>query len=92
VRGDASSTVSGVLDLALDGAAAITALFRPGRRASPLHVGPCRRALFLPAAGAPHRRMSASEEPMRYVWTYLVVVVVFAFGYLCASAFTLGDD
>ena len=29
---------------------------------------------------------------MRYVWTYLVVVVVFAFGFLCASAFTLGDD
>ena len=29
---------------------------------------------------------------MRFVWTYLVVVVVFAFGFLCASAFTLGDD
>ena len=29
---------------------------------------------------------------MRYVWTYLVVVVVFAFGFLSASAFTLGDD
>jgi hypothetical protein len=55
-------------------------------------VGPLVRALFLPAADAPHRRMSASEEPMRYVWTYLVVVVVFAFGFLCASAFTLGDD
>ena len=26
------------------------------------------------------------------LWTYLVVVVVFAFGFLCASAFTLGDD
>ena len=29
---------------------------------------------------------------MRFVWTYLVVVVVFAFGFLGASAFTLGDD
>lgn len=29
---------------------------------------------------------------MRFVWTYLVVVAVFAFGFLCASAFTLGDD
>jgi hypothetical protein len=29
---------------------------------------------------------------MRFLWTYLVVVVVFAFGFLCASAFTVGDD
>jgi len=29
---------------------------------------------------------------MRFLWTYLMVVVVFAFGFLCASAFTLGDD
>ena len=29
---------------------------------------------------------------MRFLWTYLVVVVVFAFGFLCASGFTLGDD
>jgi hypothetical protein len=29
---------------------------------------------------------------MRFVWTYLVVVIVFAFGFLCASAFAVGDD
>jgi hypothetical protein len=34
------------------------------------------------------RRMTVTHA----LWTYLVVVVVFAFGFLCASAFTLGDD
>lgn len=29
---------------------------------------------------------------MRFLWTYVVVVIIFAFGFLCASAFTLGDD
>lgn len=29
---------------------------------------------------------------MRFVWTYLVVVIVFAFGFLCASAFVVEDD
>jgi len=29
---------------------------------------------------------------MRFVWTYLVVVIVFAFGFLCASAFAVEDD
>jgi len=27
---------------------------------------------------------------MRFLWTYLVVVIVFAFGFVCASAFTVG--
>ena len=30
---------------------------------------------------------------MRFLWAYLLVVLVFAFGFLCASAFTVeGDD
>jgi hypothetical protein len=29
---------------------------------------------------------------MRYLWAYLLVVVVFAFGFLCASAFSAGRD
>ena len=29
---------------------------------------------------------------MRFLWTYVVVVIVFALGFLCASAFTLEDD
>jgi hypothetical protein len=28
----------------------------------------------------------------RFLWTYLVLVVVFAFGFLCASMFTTGED
>ena len=27
---------------------------------------------------------------MRFLWTYLVLVIVFALGFVCASAFTLG--
>jgi hypothetical protein len=29
---------------------------------------------------------------MRFVWTYLLAVIVFAFGFLCASAFSVGED
>jgi len=29
---------------------------------------------------------------MRFLWTYLLVVIVFAFGFLCASAFSVGGD
>lgn len=29
---------------------------------------------------------------MRFLWTYLVIVAVFAFGFFCASAFTVEDD
>jgi hypothetical protein len=29
---------------------------------------------------------------MRFLLTYLVVVIVFAFGFLCAAAFTMGED
>jgi hypothetical protein len=29
---------------------------------------------------------------MRFLWAYLLVVVVFAFGFLCASAFSVGED
>jgi hypothetical protein len=28
--------------------------------------------------------------PMRFLWTYLILVVVFAFGFVCASTFTVG--
>ena len=27
---------------------------------------------------------------MRFLWTYLILVIVFAFGFVCASAFTVG--
>jgi hypothetical protein len=27
---------------------------------------------------------------MRFLWTYLVLVIVFVFGFVCASAFTVG--
>lgn len=27
---------------------------------------------------------------MRFLWTYLIVVIVFAFGFVCASTFTVG--
>jgi hypothetical protein len=29
---------------------------------------------------------------MRFLWAYLLVVVVFAFGFLCASVFSAGED
>ena len=29
---------------------------------------------------------------MRFLWAYLLVVIVFAFGFLCASAFAVGED
>ena len=29
---------------------------------------------------------------MRFLWAYLLVVIVFAFGFLCAAAFTVGGD
>ena len=29
---------------------------------------------------------------MRYLWGYLLLVVVFVFGFLCAAAFTVGQD
>jgi len=29
---------------------------------------------------------------MRFLLVYLLAVVVFAFGYLCAAAFTVGED
>jgi hypothetical protein len=30
--------------------------------------------------------------PMRVLWAYLLAVIVFAFGFLCASAFSVGED
>lgn len=27
---------------------------------------------------------------MRFLWTYLILVIVFAFGFVCASWFTVG--
>ena len=45
-----------------------------------------------PGRESPENTPRRRTVPMRFVWTYLVVVVVFAFGFLCASAFTLGDD
>ncbi len=29
---------------------------------------------------------------MRFLWAYLMVVIVFGFGFLCASAFAVGED
>lgn len=29
---------------------------------------------------------------MRFLWVYLLVVAVFAIGFLCASAFSAGED
>ena len=29
---------------------------------------------------------------MRFLWAYLLVVIVFAFGFLCASAFIVEGD
>jgi hypothetical protein len=29
---------------------------------------------------------------MRFLWAYLLLVVVFAFGFLCAAAFTVDGD
>jgi len=29
---------------------------------------------------------------MRFLWTYLLVVIVFAFGFLCAAAFSVEGD
>jgi len=29
---------------------------------------------------------------MRFLWIYVLVVVVFAFGFLCAAAFTVEGD
>jgi hypothetical protein len=29
---------------------------------------------------------------MRFLWAYLLTVIVFAFGFLCASAFSAGED
>lgn len=29
---------------------------------------------------------------MRFLWAYLLVVVVFAFGFVCAAVFTVGED
>jgi hypothetical protein len=29
---------------------------------------------------------------MRFLWAYLLVVIVFGFGFLCASAFTVEGD
>lgn len=29
---------------------------------------------------------------MRFLWLYLLIVVVFALGFLCAAVFTVGED
>jgi len=29
---------------------------------------------------------------MRYLWAYLLVVVVFVFGFLCAAVFSISHD
>lgn len=55
-------------------------------------VGP-HRAFFLPVLRARGPTIGRNgQPPMRYLWTYLLAVVVFAFGFLCAAAFTAGED
>lgn len=57
-----------------------------GRKAPPGEGFFCR---FL---GVPARQWAYRSTPMRFLLTYLVVVIVFAFGFLCAAAFTMGED
>jgi hypothetical protein len=48
-----------------------------------------RRAFFLPLFRGHDLKMFSA---MRFLWAYLLVVIVFAFGFLCASAFSAGED
>ena len=47
-----------------------------------------RAAFFLPLL----RGQDLKMPPMRLLWAYLLVVIVFAFGFFCASAFAAGED
>ncbi len=38
------------------------------------------------------RALKMLGKAMRFLLAYLLAVVVFAFGFLCASAFTVGED
>lgn len=38
------------------------------------------------------RALKMFGKAMRFLLAYLLAVVVFAFGFLCASAFTVGED
>ena len=38
------------------------------------------------------REGDAAMMLTRFLWVYLVLVVVFAFGFLCASAFSMEED
>ncbi len=44
------------------------------------------RHFFLPLLYRPNLRMI----PMRFLWTYLLLGVVFTFGFVCAPMFTVG--
>jgi hypothetical protein len=47
-------------------------------------------ARFFSAASA---RSCPEDDPrMRLLWAYLLAVIVFAFGFFCASAFSAGED
>jgi hypothetical protein len=43
-------------------------------------------------SAAPARSLPEDVRRMRFLWAYLLVVIVFAFGFLCASAFSAGED
>jgi len=48
----------------------------------------CGESFFCRFFAVMTRRCSA----MRFLWAYLLAVIVFAFGFLCASAFSVGED
>jgi hypothetical protein len=52
------------------------------------------RGFFLPLLRGHALKMfrEGGHDRMRFLWTYLVVVIVFAFGFLCASAFSVEGD
>lgn len=37
-------------------------------------------------------RAADNLSGMRFLWTYLIVGIVFAFGFVCASTFTVGKS
>jgi hypothetical protein len=53
-----------------------------------------REGFFLPLLRGHALKMfrEGGHAPMRFLWTYLLVVIVFAFGFLCAAAFSVGED
>jgi hypothetical protein len=51
-------------------------------------------SIFLAASSrsCPEDVREGGHMPMRFLLIYLLLVAVFGFGFLCASAFTVGED